>query len=74
MLNRSFIAALLALSAAHAHAIQTVEYGWEDGRGTILGGFGNLVDASNVTGAQTGSTDSARSSSASVSGQSGLPK
>lgn len=58
MLNRSFIAALLALSAAHAHAIQTVEYGWEDGRGTILGGFGNLVDASNVTGVQTGSTGS----------------
>jgi len=58
MLNRSFIAALLALSAAHAHAIQTVEYGWEDGQGTILGSFGNLVDASNVTGVQTGSTGS----------------
>lgn len=30
-------------------------YSWEDGTGTILGSYGNLVDPTNVTGSQTGS-------------------
>lgn len=30
-------------------------YSWEDGVGTILGSYGNLVDPTNVTGPQTGS-------------------
>lgn len=54
MFNRTLITALFALSATTAHAIQTVDYGWEDGSGTILGSFGTLVDAANVSGPQTG--------------------
>ena len=34
-------------------------YGWEDGVGTILGSYGNLVGEANVTGPQTGSQGSA---------------
>jgi hypothetical protein len=33
----------------------TINYSWEDG-GTILGSYGNLVDPTNVTGPQTGSS------------------
>ena len=33
-------------------------YSWEDGVGTILGSYGNLVDPTNVTGSQTGSQGS----------------
>jgi hypothetical protein len=33
-------------------------YGWEDGVGTILGSYGNLVGEANVTGPQTGSQGS----------------
>jgi len=36
----------------------TVTYSWEDGVGTILGYFGNVVDPTNVTGAQTGKAGS----------------
>lgn len=54
-MKRSLIATAVILSATQAHAIQTVEYGWEDGVGTILGSFGNLADPSNVSGPQTGS-------------------
>ncbi len=45
-------AVLFAASAAYAD--YTVSYGWEDGVGTILGYYGNLVNESNVTGAQIG--------------------
>lgn len=51
----SMIAALILLGSSQAHALQTVDYGWEDGVGTILGSYGNLADATNVSGAQTGS-------------------
>ncbi|TVO69356.1 PEP-CTERM sorting domain-containing protein [Denitromonas ohlonensis] len=55
MIVKTLMATAVALAASHAHALQTVDYGWEDGVGTILGSFGNLVDASNVGGPQTGS-------------------
>lgn len=45
----------LLLVTASANAVQTAQYGWEDGFGTILGSYGNLVDPTNVTGPQTGS-------------------
>jgi len=32
----------------------TINYGWEDGVGTILGSFGNVADPTNVTGQQIG--------------------
>ena len=49
--------AALALLAAPAHAQVGSYYSWEDG-GTILGSYGNLVDAVNVSGPQTGSQGS----------------
>jgi len=55
-MKRSLIATAILLAASQAHAIQTVEYGWEDGVGTVLGSFGNLVDATNVSGEQLGSS------------------
>jgi len=42
--------ALIAVPAAQATI--SVSYGWEDGVGTILGSFGNLVDDTNVSGVQ----------------------
>jgi len=46
---------VVGLVAASASAVQiTVDYGWEDGVGTILGSYGNLVDPTNVTGSQNG--------------------
>ena len=45
-------AVLFAASAAYAD--YTVSYGWEDGVGTILGSYGNLVFDTNVTGPQVG--------------------
>lgn len=45
----SISALLLASTGAGA---ATVNYGWEDGVGTILGSFGNLVDDTNVSGVQ----------------------
>ncbi|MCH7813293.1 MAG: PEP-CTERM sorting domain-containing protein [Planctomycetes bacterium] len=44
------ISAVLLASAGAGAA--TVTYGWEDGVGTILGSFGNLVDDTNVSGVQ----------------------
>ncbi len=41
-------AVLLAAGTTYAATI-TATYGWEDGAGTILGSFGNLVDPANVT-------------------------
>ncbi|MCZ4305320.1 PEP-CTERM sorting domain-containing protein [Zoogloeaceae bacterium G21618-S1] len=55
MLVKTLITTAVALAASQAHAIQTVDYGWEDGVGTILGSYGNVADASNVSGAQSGS-------------------
>ena len=49
--------AALALLAVPAHAQVGSYYSWEDG-GTILGSYGNLVDAVNVSGPQTGSQGS----------------
>ena len=49
--------AALALLAVPAHAQVTSYYSWEDD-GTILGSYGNLVDATNVAGAQMGSQGS----------------
>ncbi len=54
-MKTSIIAALVLLGSAQAHALQSVHYGWEDGVGTLLGSYGNLADATNVSGAQTGS-------------------
>ena len=47
----------LVLIAVPAFAQQTLNYSWENG-GTILGSYGNLVDATNVSGPQTGSQGS----------------
>jgi hypothetical protein len=49
--------AALAMLAVPAHAQVTSYYSWED-EGTILGSYGNLTDATNVTGAQIGSQGS----------------
>lgn len=46
------IGTMLVASAQAAQV--TYNYGWEDGVGTIMGSFGNLVDPTNVTGLQTG--------------------
>ncbi len=45
------IGALLTLSllALPAMAVQTVNYGWEDGTSTILGYYGNVASPTNVT-------------------------
>jgi hypothetical protein len=59
MMKTSLIAALILLGSSQAHALQTMDYGWEDGVGTILGSFGNLAEANNVSGAQTGSNGTA---------------
>jgi len=55
-MKRSLIATAIVLATPQAHALQTVDYGWEDGVGTVLGSFGNLVDATNVSGGQIGSS------------------
>ncbi len=56
-MKKLFVIALV-LIAVPAFAQQTLNYSWEDG-GTILGFYGsNLVDASNVSGPQTGSQGS----------------
>jgi hypothetical protein len=52
------LGAALIIVPATANA-GTETYGWEDGVGTILGSFGNLVDDTNVSGAQSGSDGSA---------------
>lgn len=45
----------VALLATPVFAAQvTYNYGWEDGVGTILGSYGNVVDPTNVTGSQVG--------------------
>ncbi len=56
-MKKLFVIALV-LIAVPAFAQQTLNYSWENG-GTILGSYGNLVDAINVSGAQTGSQGSA---------------
>lgn len=48
------IAAAMCLVATAAAADYTVSFSWEDGVSTIMGSYGNLVDPSNVTGAQNG--------------------
>ena len=65
MLVKTLIAAGVALATSQAYALQSLDYGWEDGVGTILGSFGNLADATNVSGSQSGSDGA---SSYSVSG------
>ncbi len=42
------VAMLLAASTAYA-ATLSASYGWEDGSGTILGSFGNVVSPANVS-------------------------
>jgi hypothetical protein len=51
-MKKLFVIALV-LIAVPAFAQQTLNYSWEDG-GTILTSYGNLVDDTNVSGAQTG--------------------
>lgn len=55
--HTALIGVLAALAAVPALAT-TVDYGWEDGVGTILSSFGNLVDPTNVTGVQIGKAGS----------------
>ena len=55
-MKKLFVIALV-LIAVPAVAQQTVCYSWENG-GTLLGFYGNLVDAVNVSGPQTGSQGS----------------
>ncbi len=56
-MKKLLILAIVVLFATPALAVQTLNYSWEDG-GTILGSYGNLVGATNVSGAQTGSQGS----------------
>lgn len=42
------LAVVVSLSVVPVYAVQIVNYGWEDGVGTILGSFGNLVNPTNV--------------------------
>ncbi len=49
----TFAVAMLCVPVAMADS-----YSWEDGVGTILGSYGNLVGPANVTGPQTGSQGS----------------
>ena len=49
------VALLLLFTVPAWAANQTLNYSWEDGTGTILGSYGNLVNPTNVTGAQVGS-------------------
>ncbi len=56
-MKKLLILAIVVLFATPALAVQTLNYSWEDG-GTILGFYGNLVDDTNVSGAQTGSQGS----------------
>jgi hypothetical protein len=51
----------VCLAASAAYADYTVSYGWEDGTGTILGYYGNVVDDTNVTGPQSGQAGGAGS-------------
>jgi len=51
------ILSVAALCAATTVAA-TDSYGWEDGVGTILGSYGNLVDPTNVSGPQQGQAGS----------------
>jgi hypothetical protein len=51
--------AIAALVAAPAAAEQTLCYSWEDGNGTILGYWDEVVNPTNVTGAQAGSAGGA---------------
>ena len=46
--------AVVGLLAMPTMAWDDYHYGWEDGTGTILGSYGNVVDPTNVTGAQGG--------------------
>lgn len=55
MVKKLFSLLLLTSAVTSAAQAATLTYGWEDGSGTVLGAFGNVVDATNVTGAQTGS-------------------
>jgi hypothetical protein len=46
----SFAVAVMMLAAGQGYAATlSTSYGWEDGSGTILGSFGNLVNDANVT-------------------------
>ena len=40
---------IIALAVPVAQAAQIVNYGWEDGVGTILGSYGNIANPANVT-------------------------
>lgn len=51
--------AMAALVPANAQTVVDRSYGWEDGVGTILGKYGNVVDPTNVTGEQAGVAGSA---------------
>lgn len=48
------MACMLGVVALLAAPALADTYGWEDGVGTILGSYGNLVDDTNVTGPQDG--------------------
>ena len=54
MTKALLIAAAMCLVATAAVADYTVSFSWEDGVSTLLGSYGNLVDPTNVTGAQNG--------------------
>jgi len=53
-MKKLLLVAFVVLFASSAYADYTVSYGWEDGVGTVLGTYGNLVNVSNVTGPQVG--------------------
>ncbi len=55
-MTRVFAFLVVCAVVVPASAVQIVNYSWEDGAGTILGSYGNLVDDLNITGPQTGSS------------------
>ena len=48
------VTCFLILVTLMATPLSAKTYSWEDGVGTIMGAYGNLVDPTNVTGPQTG--------------------
>jgi hypothetical protein len=54
ILLTTLVLSLLLVVPASAAYYQTLQYGWEDGTGTIVGSYGNLTNPTNVTGVQVG--------------------
>ena len=53
-MRQLLLIAAFCLATSVAYADYTVMYGWEDGTGTILDSYGNIVNVANVSGEQVG--------------------